>query len=369
MSWFFTRINDVSNYTNNPHNIDYFNLNDSDYNVFENENEDDNINEELNNNENDSENNTQTDNNDNNFFMDYEDVMNEYLNNIQEIRQSLRQTINDQNTFLTRVQSHVNNLSRQNFMLYELILSHPQLSRRISNSHETIHSMNVNNNRSARTNTTSYVPRHQRPMYYTQPYNYNDILQSFYGYRNVFNRNLHPQNMQDVVITPSHQQINNACSTVTYGSIEENVRYYERCPISYLVFNENSEVLRINHCGHYFDKEALSGWFRNSVVCPVCRYDIRSNTNSTDENTENNTNNTGNTDNLNNVNNVNNSNIINRSPYHYQYTTTIPYSSNTNPDTYNQILSSIMLGISSMLNESNSLVNEGMNNNNDNNND
>jgi hypothetical protein len=40
-------------------------------------------------------------------------------------------------------------------------------------------------------------------------------------------------------------------------------------------FTEDSEILKINHCGHVFSKPAITRWFRNHVTCPVCRHDIR----------------------------------------------------------------------------------------------
>jgi hypothetical protein len=43
-------------------------------------------------------------------------------------------------------------------------------------------------------------------------------------------------------------------------------------------FTEESEILKINHCGHVFSKPAITRWLRNHVTCPVCRHDIRGDT-------------------------------------------------------------------------------------------
>uniref|UniRef100_A0A6C0JC91 Uncharacterized protein n=1 Tax=viral metagenome TaxID=1070528 RepID=A0A6C0JC91_9ZZZZ len=82
-------------------------------------------------------------------------------------------------------------------------------------------------------------------------------------------------NLTPVVVRPSEYQINNATETISFSSILENERRYDRCPISHEPFTENSTVTRIRHCGHYFEPVSLTTLFRNSVRCPVCRYDIR----------------------------------------------------------------------------------------------
>jgi hypothetical protein len=86
-------------------------------------------------------------------------------------------------------------------------------------------------------------------------------------------------NLTPVVVRPSEYQINNATETISFSSILENERRYDRCPISHEPFTENSTVTRIRHCGHYFEPVSLTTLFRNSVRCPVCRYDIRDYTN------------------------------------------------------------------------------------------
>ena len=59
-----------------------------------------------------------------------------------------------------------------------------------------------------------------------------------------------------------------------------------RCPITMENFNSESQILRINHCGHYFSQDAILRWFRNHVSCPVCRHDIRQEENETPTNND-----------------------------------------------------------------------------------
>jgi hypothetical protein len=76
-----------------------------------------------------------------------------------------------------------------------------------------------------------------------------------------------------VDIYPSAAQIETATRCVRYCDIvsPKNIS----CPISLTNFNDNDMVTVIRHCGHIFNTNELSTWFRSHCNCPVCRYDIR----------------------------------------------------------------------------------------------
>jgi uncharacterized Zn finger protein (UPF0148 family) len=330
--------------------------------------------------------NDETNNDDNNYTINYEDITTEYLNNVREIRRTLRHTLEYHNTFMSTLQRQVDILNRHTLDLHRLMMSNPQLDERhiftMSNPrlNERINiQRNGNNTREGENTNNTTIPRRRR--IFTRPYTYYDnILRAFYTNNNTINTQ--NQRMTDVVVSPSPQQINNACSTIRYENIEGANRYYERCPITYLVFENDTEVLRINHCGHYFDREGLMGWFRNSVVCPICRHDIRENNNTTNntrnnnENINNNSNvdnvvntNTADTSNANINNSNNNSNQTNNSlPYYYEYRTTIPINSSSTQENYDNIVRTLMTNFTSMLNNTVINNNEGLNINNNNNN-
>jgi len=78
-----------------------------------------------------------------------------------------------------------------------------------------------------------------------------------------------------VIVTATTEQIANATSNLLYENIEEPRN--DRCPICLDVFQPNSEVTQINHCGHIFNRTQLATWFGSNVRCPVCRFDIRDN--------------------------------------------------------------------------------------------
>jgi hypothetical protein len=52
---------------------------------------------------------------------------------------------------------------------------------------------------------------------------------------------------------------------------------YTTCPISREAFVDESSIIRIKACGHYFKKDSVTPWLRQSVYCPYCRATINNN--------------------------------------------------------------------------------------------
>jgi hypothetical protein len=77
--------------------------------------------------------------------------------------------------------------------------------------------------------------------------------------------------MENVIVAPSREQIENATERVYFHEIGTNTS----CPISLEDFNQSDRITRIRHCGHVFKSFSLETWFHCNVRCPVCRYDIR----------------------------------------------------------------------------------------------
>lgn len=90
---------------------------------------------------------------------------------------------------------------------------------------------------------------------------------------------LNTAGLSPVSVRPTDSQIRQATELINYSSMfnpsTQQEPQYSRCPISHEEFTLNSRVYRIRHCGHYFEPQSLLTWFRTSVRCPVCRYDIR----------------------------------------------------------------------------------------------
>lgn len=314
----------------------------------------------------------------------YDDILTEYLNNIQTIRWSIRQTIDNQNAFMSRVQEQFNNLNTHSILLHELLLSNTDLSDVIYDNRERNHRRaavhRIPHRRTDPQSATATLhraypqaqPQPQQAVATTvaQPATNNSTGNTqinpwfmdpnnrpLWGWGNqglagtgtatglgsVWDRIDWTSPLTDVVVAPSQEQIEQACSTVAFNSINEELRYYERCPISFLVFNDDTAVMRINHCGHYFDPDSLSGWFRNSVVCPVCRHDIRVNNSAPAIAT------TASASAIS-GNGTTNAPLPRVRPnnYYYEFTTTIPTTNNNSQVSFDEIFNNIYSAFASM---------------------
>jgi hypothetical protein len=78
---------------------------------------------------------------------------------------------------------------------------------------------------------------------------------------------------QPIDVFPSQTQIESATRTVRYGDIVSPMN--RACPISLENFNDEDIVTIIRFCGHIFNRDEFTTWFRSNCRCPVCRYDIR----------------------------------------------------------------------------------------------
>lgn len=142
------------------------------------------------------------------------------------------------------------------------------------------------------------------------PFRSNELMQEYF--QNLFQN---PSLFQNVIVSPTSEQITNATETVLYDS---NMNFInERCPITLEEFQENERVVRIIHCGHTFGESSIQNWFRTNVRCPVCRFDIRDAPMTTDsdesfdiEYNNNNNNNNSNNNNNNNSTSANTDNDI-----------------------------------------------------------
>jgi hypothetical protein len=74
--------------------------------------------------------------------------------------------------------------------------------------------------------------------------------------------------------TPSNDASLNPTEDLLFVDVPEDDRY-ESCPITYEEFNNESEITRIRHCGHYFSRQAITRWLTTSNNCPICRHVIR----------------------------------------------------------------------------------------------
>ena len=124
--------------------------------------------------------------------------------------------------------------------------------------------------------TTQTTPNIQIPITQTTP----NVFSRLFTFRSgTTQHNFDQNNLQDVVVRPTAQQITNAIETFVFNEIDDEP---SRCPITLEDFTDDDIITRIKPCGHTFSTPAINNWFNNHVRCPVCRYDIRDYMASTD---------------------------------------------------------------------------------------
>jgi hypothetical protein len=82
------------------------------------------------------------------------------------------------------------------------------------------------------------------------------------------------ENLSDVnmraLIKISTAKINYCCIAVPLN---------DTCPITQEEFTNNDQVTIIKNCGHIFKTHAIKNWLYQHQTCPVCRYNILTNSN------------------------------------------------------------------------------------------
>ena len=51
----------------------------------------------------------------------------------------------------------------------------------------------------------------------------------------------------------------------------------DTCPITQEEFSSNEQVTIIKNCGHIFKNQAIKNWLTQHQTCPICRYNILTN--------------------------------------------------------------------------------------------
>ena len=82
-------------------------------------------------------------------------------------------------------------------------------------------------------------------------------------------------NMEDVDISPDINVLTSSSSIHIYNTLETE---FESCSICMENFSSNSIVRKLNNCGHIFHVDCVDTWFETNIRCPVCRTDLREET-------------------------------------------------------------------------------------------
>ena len=68
------------------------------------------------------------------------------------------------------------------------------------------------------------------------------------------------------------EQLATATVFLKYNNITNKL--HTHCPITTEAFNDDSDVILVKQCGHYFAQDPMLHWCKNHKTCPICRYDM-----------------------------------------------------------------------------------------------
>ena len=102
-------------------------------------------------------------------------------------------------------------------------------------------------------------------------------------FSNLMHTFLNPQVLQrnswlePVTVRPTESEISAATTLTRLDNITDN----PTCVICQEEITQMNIICRINHCNHQFHQNCIERHFQTSVRCPMCRYDIRGNSQQT----------------------------------------------------------------------------------------
>ena len=204
-------------------------------------------------------------------------IYSEYINQIRAIHQenyNVHQLINRILRTMSINTNNYNNINNNNINNINNInnnnINNNYINNNNINNNNNSNNNNINNNyiRNNRTNNNINTSLFGRSIPTINPINYSPISSE----NPLINRIANFLN-SNVIVAPTSEQILTSTRLVQFGNIVNPLS--ECCPISLLRFQPNHMVIQIRHCGHIFCEQELRQWFRSSVRCPVCRYDIR----------------------------------------------------------------------------------------------
>lgn len=128
-------------------------------------------------------------------------------------------------------------------------------------------------NRIRTNNRRNYINR--SPMTFSIPINRpGTFVRSRNNLQTFINNTLNANNSYSNPANPV--DISNNTTEMLYS--RERFTNQDRCVISQQLFDESSNIIRINRCGHIFGRDSLLQWFETNSRCPICRYDINTST-------------------------------------------------------------------------------------------
>lgn len=192
----------------------------------------------------------------------------DYNDNLHSVIYSIREHMNAYNENTRLFLETMNSIQQHLLELRRNPVNRPRTQQSLRQRQSFSHQNNRSTHRNTQRNNpgVSQIPIFA-PRQHTRPVNpiFNNISSVF--------ETLDTTNLQDVIVHPTEEQINQAIRFINYSNHTENIS--SNCPITLETFEEGEQICQIIQCGHCFSETAIKNWFRFNVRCPVCRYDIR----------------------------------------------------------------------------------------------
>jgi len=166
----------------------------------------------------------------------------------------LHNVLRSTNNYINSYNNSINYLNSANNNIMTLLLNNYYCYNNYMN---TINSNNTNsNNTNTNSNNSTNNTSNSQNAYLL-----NYSLEDF--------ENLSDVNMR-TLIKINTAKINYCCIAVPLN---------DTCPITQEEFTNNDQVTIIKNCGHIFKTHAIKNWLYQHQTCPVCRYNILTNSN------------------------------------------------------------------------------------------
>ena len=160
----------------------------------------------------------------------------------------LHNILQNTNNYINSYNSSINYLNNANNNLITLLLNNYYCYNNYLNT-------NTNTNTTNTTNTNTNTNTNNTQNAYLLDYNLED-------YEHLSNVNMR------TLIKVCTAKINYCCIAVPLN---------DTCPITQDEFSSNDQVTIIKHCGHIFKTHAIKNWLHQHQTCPVCRFNILTN--------------------------------------------------------------------------------------------
>ena len=144
------------------------------------------------------------------------------------------------------------------------------------NGQQNVSSRPARTTRTARTARTSTASNNARTPpssfnYYTQPKNQERVYYTSNIWNNI------PSTTPSISGPLNNQEFENGTRSFVFSEDTASEVRDSICPISLEPHQQGDLLCEITGCHHIFNQANLVNWFRRSHLCPVCRYNVRTN--------------------------------------------------------------------------------------------